>query len=69
MKRETVKGRDCVNQLGTWNVRAVNGIAKGEEVVHVFRKENVEFLALIKTKLKGGFLVMGEWYHCRYSRD
>ena len=41
-----------VNWLGTWNVRRINGIAKREEVVDVFRKGKFELLALTETKLK-----------------
>ena len=36
----------CVIRLSTWNVRGINGDAKRDEVVHVFRKGELELLAL-----------------------
>ena len=42
-----------VNHLGAWNVRGINGTAKREEVVDVFREGKFELLALTETKLKG----------------
>ena len=45
--------RNFVSQLGTWNVRGINGTAKREEVVDVFGNGKFELLALTKTKLKG----------------
>ena len=42
-----------MNHLGTWNVRGINGIAKREEMVDVFKKGKFELLALTETKLKG----------------
>ena len=45
--------RNCGNRLGTWNIRGINGIAKREEVVDVFREKKFVMLALTKTELKG----------------
>ena len=45
--------RNCVNRLGTWNVKGINETVKGEEVVGVFRKGKFELLALTETKLIG----------------
>ena len=45
--------RNYVNRLGTWNVRGINGNAKREERVDVFKEGKFELLALTKTKLKG----------------
>ena len=44
-----VAGGNCVNRLGTWNVRGINGIEKSEEAVDVFRKGTFELLALTET--------------------
>ena len=48
-----LRKRECVNWLGTWNVRGINGTAKREKLVDVFRKGKFKFLALTETKLKG----------------
>ena len=53
--------------LGTWNIRGINGTAKGEEVVVAFRRGKFELLALKETKLEG--MVWGKWYKCRCSGD
>ena len=60
-----------VNHLGTWNVRGINGIAKREEVVDVFREGKFELLALTEMKLKGnrGIIVWCKWHHCRCLGD
>ena len=39
--------------MGTWNIRGINGTAKREEVVGVFRTGKLELLDLMETKLKG----------------
>ena len=44
--------RHYVNRLGKWNVRIINGTAKREEVVDVFKVGKFELLALTETKLK-----------------
>ena len=44
--------RNYVSHLGTWNVRGINGNAKREEVVDIFKKGKYEMLALTETKLK-----------------
>ena len=48
-----ISRRNCINLLGTWNVRCIHANAKREEVVNVFRKGEFELLALTETKLKG----------------
>ena len=45
--------RNYVNRLGTWNVREINRIVKGEKVVDVFRKRKCELFGLVDSKLKG----------------
>ena len=52
--------QNSVNRLCTWNVRGINGTAKREEVVDVFRKGKFQFLALMEAKLKGNGEV--SWY-------
>ena len=44
--------RNYIQSLGTWDVRGINGTAKREEVVDVFREGKFELLALTETKLK-----------------
>ena len=39
-----VTRRNCVNCLGTWSVRGMNGIAKIEQVVDVSREGKFEHL-------------------------
>ena len=48
-----ITGRNYVNHLGTWNVREINGTAKREEVVDVFKEGKFQLLGLTETKLKG----------------
>ena len=45
--------RNYVNPLFTWNVRGINGTAKREEVMDVFKEGKFKLLALTETKLKG----------------
>ena len=45
--------RNYVNRLGTWNLRGINGTAKREEVVGVFREGKFKLLSLTESKLKG----------------
>ena len=45
--------RNCVNRLGTRNVRGINGTAKRKEVVDHFIKGKFKLLTLTETKLKG----------------
>ena len=44
--------------LDTWNVRGINGTAKEEEVVDVFREGKFELLTLTEKKLKGSTEVL-----------
>ena len=44
--------QNCVNWLGTWKVRGINGAVKKEEVVDVFRTGKFKLLALMEKKLK-----------------
>ena len=53
--------RNCVNHLGTWNVREIKKTVKGEKLVDVYRKGK------FKTKLKGNGEV--SWYHCQCSEN
>ena len=39
--------------FGYWNVRGINGIAKREEVVDVFREGKFKLTAFAETKMKG----------------
>ena len=55
--------RNYVNRLGTWTVRGINGTAKREEVIEVFKEEKLKLLALMETKLKG----KGELSWCRVN--
>ena len=43
--------RNNVNRLGTWNIRGINGTAKREEMVDIFREGKFELFALKETKL------------------
>ena len=45
--------RNYANRLGTWNERGINGTAKREKMVDVFKKGKFELLALTEMKLKG----------------
>ena len=45
--------RNYVNCLGTSNVKGVNGTAKREEAVDIFKEGKFELFALTETKLKG----------------
>ena len=47
-----VTGRNCVNRLGTWNMRRKNGIVV-REVTYVFRKGKFELFVLTETNMKG----------------
>ena len=49
-----------MNCLGTQNVRGINGTAKREDVMDIFRKGKFELLALTETKSKGNGEV--SWY-------
>ena len=65
--------RKCVNRLGTWNIKGINGIAKREEEEEedVFRRGKFELLALTQTKMKGDGEVSWcemKWYHSWCSR-
>ena len=42
-----------MNSLDTKNVRGINGTAKREEVMDVFREGKLKLLSLTETKLKG----------------
>ena len=48
---------ETVNHLGTWNVRGINGAAKREEVLDVFKRKKVRVACLdgdeIKRKRRG----------------
>ena len=48
-----VTQHNYVNHLCAWNVRGINGTAKREELVDLFRKGKFEMLGLTETKLKG----------------
>ena len=45
--------RNYVNCLGICNVRVINGTAKRDEVVDIFKEGKFELLALMEMKLKG----------------
>ena len=45
--------QNYVNRLGTGNVRGINGTAKREDVVDVFKEGRFELFALKESKLKG----------------
>ena len=45
--------RNYVNRLGTLKVREINGTARREKEVGVFREGKFELLALTETKLRG----------------
>ena len=55
--------------MGTWNAIRINGPAKREVVVDVFKKEKFKSLALTETKLNRKIMVWSKWYHYRCSGD
>ena len=55
------------------DIRGINGTAKREEVVDIFREGKFELLPLMETKLKGNgdisWCGVSKWHHCRCSVD
>ena len=52
-KRPSNFRRNCMNRMGTWNVRGINVEEKRREVMDVFRKGKFDLLAVTETKMKG----------------
>src|SRR5678815_1041459 len=52
-KRPSIFRRNCMNRMGTWNVRGINVEEKRREVMDVFRKGKFDLLTVTETKMKG----------------